>query len=808
MESNLFAKFVKLVNKKSNNKGSSVVLVLVVIAFVGMLVSMSSFMSYYNWMGKYNDKQSKINFYSAEAGLAEINAGLQNVVSNAMTISYSYALQNSTGDDMNTRKHKFEIMYEKQLVEQLKGSASDRYDVDILKGYLKKTKYNPATATGTQILTSNNDADNENILFKKNGGIILQNVKLMHTDQKGYVTYLTTDIFLQLPNVNLAATVGVPELENCSIIANNNLFIKNNNNIKISGNVYGGKEGMVASGDTILSFVKKDTDSDSTMYHVIADSLTVEDTGKTNRFSISENYDFWAESVWVKSARVSLLGSSFIRDDLTVEGRDSSVTLGGSYYGYGDELYKSQNSSAILINGGNTTLDFSQLNNLMLSGHAYIGARHYDANSTDVEDYVVDPDAEEEEEEESTTPKTYAKNDKDLMMGESLGVKSNQLIYMVPVECMGYYAGTSKQYLAKNPISYAEYVNLTTSYQYEYNEDGTIKTETGTNNPVFKLDANGNKMLQYDEVNLGIIANKVGKTLNSLGATYKPVFRKINGSVLVYYYLDFTSEKAANDFFEAYYKADKQNMDDYIKMYVKDLKLNSGLEQANSNLHIAGNMIKFKDDGEIDLVDDTLEKDIEVEDTLKKNREKWYDTFTAYSKKMLSNTSLLTNEQLSSDIYTNLVVDDYDFSAIVSSGTHKYFENGNVKALAINNKNGSAVTLGNGGLDLTDVAFVIASGDVVLNANYKGLLISGGIVEVGPLCNRVENDAITARKAIAATNGTVRVSGLLRDGDAYITKTSAASISVSNNDLENKIDRDEDYIKLAELITYENWTKR
>ena len=800
MKSNLFAKFIRQMNKKSNNKGSSVVLVLVVIAFVGMLVSMSAFMSYYNWMAKYNDKQSKVNFYSAEAALAEINAGLQNVVSNAMTISYSYALQNSTGDDMSTRKRKFEVMYEQQLIEQLKGSSSDRYNVDILNGYLKKTKYNPATATGTKILTSNIEADNENIIFKKNGGIILQNVKLMHTDQKGYVTYITTDIFLQLPEINLAATVGVPELENCSIIANDNLNVINNNNIKISGNVYGGKDGLVASGDTTLSFVKRDTDSESAIYHLIAGSVTVENSSDSNFLSVSENYDFWTESVLVQSGNLSLRGASFVRDDLTVEGKNSDVTLSGSYYGYGDELYKSQNSSSILINGGNTTLDFSGLNNLMLSGHAYVGARHYDANTATDDDYIEDPDAAADD-----TTKTYAQNNKDLMMGESIGVKSNQLIYMVPVECMGYYAGTSEQFLAKNPISYAEYQTLTTTYQYELDDDGTVKKDS-SGNPIYKLDSNGNKILQYDEVNLGIIAKKIGKTPSSMGASYKPVFRKVNGSVLVYYYLDFTSDQAANEFFQLYYQNDKENMDSYIKMYVKDLKLNNNLQHANSNLHLAGNAIKFDNSGEISLVEDTLQEDVALEDTLNENREKWYDTYTAYSKKMLASTSLLTSEQLAYDIYTNLVVDDVEFAGIVSRGSHKYFTNGSVRALAINNKDGAAVTLNYS--DVSDVGLVIASGDLVLNTNYTGLLISGGTVELGPQCNRVENDPAIARKAIAATNGDLRVADLLKDGDAYISKTTAGSVSVSSNDLENKIDREQDYIKLSDLITYENWTKR
>lgn len=811
MENNLFSKFVKFVNRRSNNKGSSVVLVIVAIAFVGTLVSMSAFMSYYNWMGKYNDKQTKVNFYSAEEALAEINIGLQNVVSNAMTMAYSYALQNSTGDDMSTRKHKFEIMYEEQLIKQLQGVNSTHYNKALIESYLKNTAWDPAKMTGTKIETVDGV---ENIIYKKDGGIILRNIKLMHTDQNGYVTYLSTDIYLRLPNINLAVSVGVPEIENCSIIANNVLDVTGNSNIKVSGNVYGGKEGLLSSGDTALSFIKRDTDPESTMYRLIAGSVTVENSNGGSYLNVSSNYDLWTENVQVESGNLFLNGSSFVRDDLTIDGRDSRVTLAGSYYGYGDELYKSANSSSILVNGGNTSLDFSGLNNLMLAGNAYIGARHYDANTTTDDDYIENLDEEVEEGEEGgettpTTTPTYAENNKDLMMGESLGVKSNQLMYMVPTECMGYYAGTTKQYLAKNPITYSEYLTLTTSYKYKMKADGTVETDL-SGNPILETDSNGNPVLQFEEVNLGIIANKIGKTLTSIGATYKPVFRKINGTVLVYYYLDFTSEQAANDFFQLYYRNDKENVDSYIKMYIKNLEWNDALNNANSTLHLAGNAVKFGANNEISLVEDTLQEDVVVEDVLNGNRDKWYDTYVAYSKKMLTNTSLLTSDQLANDIYTNLVVDDYEFGTMVPSGTTKYFTNGNVKALAINNKNVSP-ELGN--LDageLNGVNFVIATGDVTLNADYNGLVISGGTVKLGTLCNRVTNDSMAVKKALAAKDnvGSFCAANLLKDGEAYISQMNESVVSTSVNDVESKIDREEDYIRLGDLISYENWTKR
>lgn len=806
MEKNLFAILVRQMNKRSNNKGSSVVLVIVAIAFVGTLVSMSAFMSYYNWMGKYNDKQTKMNFYTAEESLTEITTGLQNVVSNAMTVAYAYALQNNTGSDMTTRKRNFEIMYEKQLIAQLKSSSDDKYSKSLLESYLKQTLWNPATMTGTKIETVDeyeNPSGAENIIFKKDGGLVLRNIRLMHTDARGYVTYISTDIYLQLPDINLAVVSGVPEIENCSIIANNSLKLEGASLVTITGNVYGGKEEMFVSGDTALSFATKGNDPASTKYRLVANSVVVDNSTGAGGLNVSSNYDVWAENVQVQSGKLGLLGSSFIRDDLTVLGRDSEITLAGNYYGYGNEMYKPTNSSSILINGGNTSLNFKELKNLMLAGHAYVGARHYDPNATTPEDYVENPD----DIVTGTGPDpTYNQNNKDLMMGESIGVKSNQLIYMVPVECMGYYAGTTEQYLAKNPITYSEYLTLTTTYKYKRDPiTGEILCDPTTKEPIYEEDGAGNKVLQYEEVNLGIVANKIGKTLTSIGATYKPVFRRINGTVLVYYYLDFTSEQAANDFFSLYYKNDKENMDAYIKMYVKNIVWSDTASSTNSTLHLAGNAIKMNGTGELELVDDTLEADLAIDDVLSANRDKWYDTYLGYSKKMVSNTSLLTSDQLTNDIYTNLVVDNTEFDGIVPYKTQQYFTNGSVQALAINNHDAGVVTLN----DLDNVNLIIASGDVAINDDFNGLVISAGTVNVLGGCRNITNDAVLVRKAMSAKDSNNKVAAdLLRDGDAYISHMNSSVISVSSNDLESKIDREEDYIKLSELITFENWTKR
>ena len=67
-------------------------------------------------------------------------------------------------------------------------------------------------------------------------------------------------------------------------------------------------------------------------------------------------------------------GTTYVADDLTVDGNTSRIKLSGIYRGYGDSLSGADNSSSILINGAKTSLDFSKLEELLLSGHAYVGA--------------------------------------------------------------------------------------------------------------------------------------------------------------------------------------------------------------------------------------------------------------------------------------------------------------------------------------------------------------------------------------------------------------------------------------------------
>ena len=80
----------------------------------------------------------------------------------------------------------------------------------------------------------------------------------------------------------------------------------------------------------------------------------------------------YTSNINVTTGNLSLDGATYVSDDLTTDGNGNKIKLSGIYRGYGDSLNNSGASSSILVNGANTSLDFSNLTELFLVGHAYV----------------------------------------------------------------------------------------------------------------------------------------------------------------------------------------------------------------------------------------------------------------------------------------------------------------------------------------------------------------------------------------------------------------------------------------------------
>ena len=780
--------------QKKDNRGAAMILVIVSIAFIGMLVAMIVYMAYCNYLMKGTDRVAKNNFYSAESALDAINAGLQQDVSDSMAEAYVQTMQNSSGLSADQMSLNFQTMFFGKIKEKIADNptATDpTWKLSHLTDMLTNDSIPLASASGERgAWLEPRVTDGNKLVQKGTAYITLENVRVVYTDEKGYVSIIETDIRIKVPELNYAVASSRLDVENYFIIANTSLINDGKNNdgnsshaggstgTDITGNVFGGNDGVYVSNSAALSFVDDTLDSVDS-YYLISGSLNVNNVKDRNGIAVDDKHENYTGGITVTTGNLDLDGTTYVADDLTVDGNTSRIKLSGIYRGYGDSLSGADNSSSILINGARTSLDFSKLKELLLSGHAYVGTKHYDA---DIDRYKAGGGKEDSnsdyieniEEYETTlgknteyqeTETTVKKNTSDILLGESLSVKADQLIYMIPAECMGYNAKTGEQVLAKNPMSYDEYRKLTETYVLDENNQPT-------------------KELVYQPVNLEKLWEKLG---NSYTNNYKAVFRRVNGSVLVYFYLDFGSnEVQANNFFKAYYEYDKQGLTDYIKSYVSDIKWNSTLNSNdNDKLTIAGNAFYFNNAGELVLQDDTLNGDTDKLENSISNGEVYSDTYTSLLHMLKPNILDTTSLQQSQTVFENIV----DANAVNNKIKTQNFQNddGSIKAHV---DKGDYIYDGDANLKL-----IIAMKDVYLRSDFDGLVIAGGSVYIGSGCKKVTYNPTAVLKALRTKcpSGFYAYEAL---GDSGVLSYAETTEVVGN-----------EYIDLGSLIVYQNWKK-
>lgn len=794
----------RMKENKKNNRGAAMIMVIVSIAFIGMLVAMIVYMAYYNYLMKGTDRSAKNNFYSAETALDVINAGLQHDISNAMSTSYVTVMQDAEGKTANEMTSAFQTDYFAELLkssvvdssntaQQLctNPSAATKYwNVNHLKTWLEKAGMEYVDSTSEFLLKHDQVcidmtgiSPNLSMIDKKDY-ITLENVKIVYSDSKGYVSIVETDIRIKTPDLDYAVGANKLQVENYSIIANKQLVNDENNtkyagsqNTSVSGSVYGGLDGIYVKNNSLLDFK---VGSYSDKENLIAGTINVDNAKGSKGVKVDNTYVNWVENVNIRTGNVSLDGESYVADDITIDGSESSLKLSGKYYGYGNSLTGSEDSSSILINGARTTLDFSKLQELFLSGHAYVGTRHYDADADRYKagggaadagsDYIENIKDYTDQIKESISNNSYTvstnsikENTTDVLLGESISVKANQLIYMVPTECIGY-DKVGNHVIAKNPMSYDEYRKLTETYVM--GSDGKPTSEH-----------------YYTAVDLSKLWTKLGGSYTN---KYKAVFRRVNGSVLVYLYLDFgADEENANEFFKAYYKYDPTALTTYVKSYVSSVQWNSALNSNNNkNLSLAGNAFYFSG-GNVIFQEDTIASDMTF-DKLDKSINFAQEYDEKYQSLLHSLTAGVTSTgQLGNDVYKNLVGDN-----LAAIGT-SVFKDADGKEVAYVTSEDYVYDSS----ESADMHLIVSAGDVCLKRNFTGLVIAGGNVYIGAGCNEVKSDRAAVIAALRAVNNAGKYAYEVFGVDGQVSYAETAG-TVAN-----------EYIDLGELIVYQNWKK-
>jgi len=763
-----------------NNRGASLVMVLLTVALIGIMVAIVLVIVLLNYKMKAVDSRSQANFYTAETAVDEIKAGLGSDVSDALSDSYVLVMQQYTASTQPERNTLFKNSYATDLRDALvdttrAGESQEYYSLTKLTNYVTAEHlYDDATQTGIKVEAA---TDKEPVLAFTTKGVILKNLMVTYYDKNNYESRVKTDILLSFPDIDFTQTSTSPNLLEYALVADRSLSLDSTaGSTVVTGSLYGGKNGItlptssdltVKNGKTIM------TNGDITL--AAGASLTTDSSA-----------GLWARNLRITSGKLDLSGSTYIANDLAVKDQSkaaSTIRLSGAYYGFGNpDTAKESNyikdtsqtstvaqnpanySSAILINGVNVGIDLSRLSRLMLSGNSYVGVTLENASLAS------------------------AQNAGDIRMGESLSVKSSQVAYLVPDK----YVGTGSAEEISNPM---------TMSQYE-----TLKAEVEAGTAAY--------------VDTAALKAAVGAT------GYQTAFYPFAGGSIVYFYMTFDNADTASAYFQNYYKVNKEKTDDYMKLYTTGITYSSS---ASAVFNLYGNAMVYSASSGGNLKEDT--NSAESNAVLKERQTGMQDMFGALGIKLITGyVNLTETEKTAGDVFTNLVYTSNLQQAVYTkdTGSHLVYAfntaNTNLRGIlstaseitlkpgSINGDNSTNVVIDNASkgiitiylgdeasADSKKMRVLVTTGNVTVESgcDYHGLILAAGDVTVKGGA-KISSSAEDVAKVLQVrdTSGS-RMMDYLKDADAYVLSGAASGQAASSAG----------NIDISSLIVYRHWKK-
>lgn len=778
-----------------DNDGMSMVMAIVVLSFVGLLLSVIMYMALYNFEMKSQQFKLQENYYSAEMAMNEISAGLQMEASTCFSEAYISIMQkyskSLTAEEKAASEKQIWQKYKDTLMQQLGGKDFTEY---VTRSDQKNPPY--AVVTRSATITEYEDF------------IRISNVKVVYTDETGDTSIIETDINIKCPDIGFNTKFSLPIVVGYSLIADNSIEVKSGN-CKISNvSVYAGKTYSANIGVSGSQAAGSSSTLDEKNYAIIVDSgagLSFENcpyvvaggdkildengeyiisaggiiTEGSGYFHADTSTNVWAGDIRIgdrskiafpsiSGSNIELLGNTFVKDDLTIGGRSTSVKLGGGYYGYGQtDDFDSSGSSAIIFNGTNVKADFSDLSNFVLLGNAYIGLSYLDDKKDN------------------------------LPMGESMTSKAGQLAYLVPYECVGWYSYVDKgityysPVLQRNPLPYADY--------YEYYTD-------------YSNSAGKTMLPVYYGATVKSLETSIADGADVYGLTDSAYASVINQDGWMYFYMDFSKslasdpQKAAGEFFKAYYEANPERMDRYLSAYISDFKfpINSSLVRLNlaGNILIpqtdaAGNVLK-DEKGYVSwqLADESYATSTEYKSIDTDAEAKIYDqSYFSLCTNLSVNYEALTGDEKDS-VYQNLISEENIAKLKGSSnrsGNYVYFKDAEgVERVRVYYGD---CTIGSSAAGLNMI--ITVDGDVTITSNFEGTVICDGKITISGANITNDPDALSSIFTLEDKSTGLCVANLFRSGEDFsLLETSTNVESVG-----------EATINTADLITYSGWKK-
>lgn len=402
----MFGFFSKI---KRDNKGSSMLVAMVAIAFIGILAMVVTSSTVTNYKLKNMNYKSKVTFYSAESALDEIYQGLSVVCYDTLNKAYQDTIVSLAGSDNEIVNSSIQTKYN----ESVRALANGWINEDDVKSYL-------SDFITEKSLASVVSADISGVKYPASG-VYIPDVVVKYKDKYGDFATVTVDLNISYPDVYFDIINDKNHLKtylDYAMIGMDGVMIGTDKSVDVEGGVYAGNGylatlgnktgGFITGAGSVVNFSESKANSIGTV--LIADGKTdINGTLNVNDSAV------WSGNVNVDGTFITSGSYVYLYDDLNILMSGSRVNLGGEYYGYGMSQTKAENSSAIIINGINSNLNTESITKMVLAGKAYISLKN---NGTVSDEY---------------------------MTGDALGIKGSQEIYLVPTKYMN----------VSNPYAYA-----------------------------------------------------------------------------------------------------------------------------------------------------------------------------------------------------------------------------------------------------------------------------------------------------------------------------------------------------------------
>lgn len=458
-----------------NNSGSTLVTVIVAIAFITVLTSIILSTSILNMRMKGIDRHAKDDFYHAEKALNDIYTGIGQQMSVIAGEEYDKAFvkvgtSDSTIDyglaEVSEKEFKVNFISEARKIFWDDTKSDDENNaalLTLLTSYITESGRSKVESVGN-VVVEKKDGTVTTAPYTNPYRMKIKDLVVSSTDSEGYQSAVSTDIVIYIPSADFfGANV---EVSDYGIIANKGIYF--NGDANVTGNIYGGihekSESAYKTADEDMYDTTKAYDSanlygginikDASVringnYIISKGNINLSGTGAKLKVGDSTITDANLPNIWFDSLRtlkgasnpsIELYSNTYALNDLELNADGSDVKISGNYYGYNDKTLPIENkkflgqsdvrredaeSSAIIVNGSSCTLNMKDINTFVLMGKAYVD---FQTNKGNVDMSVATA--------------------RDIVAtAEGVALKTNQQLYLVPIDFLN----------CANPIGGAEF---------------------------------------------------------------------------------------------------------------------------------------------------------------------------------------------------------------------------------------------------------------------------------------------------------------------------------------------------------------